>query len=92
MDSTFDDQLNIGNRLFEKLILKDSFVIMNIITFFDLLQNISKDKFVNFLQPAFERVQVLLSAIEKVNAKVGLFYSDLIPFAKKIQTYLIGLE
>lgn len=87
-----DDQLNIGDRLFEKLILKDSFVIMNIITFFDLLQNISKDRFVNFLQPALERVQVLLSAIEKVNAKVGSFYSDLIPFAKKIQTYLIGLE
>ncbi len=87
-----DNQLNVDKKFFTKLICKDSFIIMNIITFLDLLRNITSDKFADFLQISLKRVRDLLSAIKLVGEKVGLFYSDLIEFAEKVLAYLKKLN
>lgn len=87
-----DTQLEINEFFSKQLINKDSFIVMNIITFLDLLQNITKIKFVNFQQTALNRVHDILSEIKRINDEFGVPYSDLISFAEKVQAHLKSLN
>lgn len=87
-----DNQLNVDDKFYTKLIRKDSFLVMNIITFLDLLQNITIDKFADFIQTALKRVCDLLTSIRLIEDRVGLYYPSLIEFAEKVQAYLKKLN
>lgn len=82
----------LSEDLYETISARSDITEVMFYTLLDLLRNISKYKFEDFLYPALKQVEVLLTEIINVNNKFGPLYSNLISFIKEIETHLKGLQ